>query len=321
MKAYLLEKYSDMKNAYTANRLKKEAEKRGIDFEIVGERDIEIHDGAFYMVGGNPALQILYWGQLQKADFCLLRSKEEIILKQIAGLAERFINPLDKYIRFLDKGEEIKALQDSSVPMPELIMPFSIEDKITEYKKELGNLPGCFNEGESYFIDDMIEEIYSFVKGRLGSPFVMKGLKSSMGKEIFLIKDFDAFKCIIEKFPLNKPFLNEEFVEGGNRDVRLFILNGEIIAAMERENRNDFRSNVALGSSVRKVEVTDEMRSIANIVYKRTGLDVIGLDLLHGKDGLLFCELNVMPGLQGIEEASGKNIAGEIIDFAIKCQK
>lgn len=61
--------------------------------------------------------------------------KEEIILKQIAGLAERFINPLDKYIRFLDKGEEIKALQDSSVPMPELIMPFSIEDKITEYKK------------------------------------------------------------------------------------------------------------------------------------------------------------------------------------------
>lgn len=298
MKAYLLEKYSDMKDAYTAGRLKEEALKRGLEINVIGETDFD--------------------ETLSHADVIFLRSKNESALQKIRNKANCFINPLDKYIRFLDKAEEIKALKDSRVPMPAFILPISIEEKITEYKNELGSFSGCFNEGKSTLVDDVIEEIYAYVNGKLGLPFVMKGLNSSMGKEIFLIRDFDAFKCTIEKFPLEKKFLYEEYIEGGNRDIRLFIINGEIIAAMERENKNDFRSNVALGSTVRPVEVTDEMRRISETVYARTGLDVIGLDLLHGKDGLLFCELNVMPGLKGIEESSGKNIAGEIITLAMK---
>lgn len=318
MKAYLLEKYSDMKDAYTANRLKSEAEKRGIDFEIIGENDFIFNDGKYYksLVSIDGRKNDIK--ELKKADVILLRSKNEENLHKISGLSDFFINPLDKYIRFLDKGNELSAIYDAGINFPKYQNPFSIEDAKNQFLEETKGFPACFNNGENFFMNDLVHSTFSSLVDELKIPFIMKGLKSSMGKEIFLIRDFDAFKCTIEKFPLEKKFLYEEYIEGGNRDIRLFIINGEIIAAMERENKNDFRSNVALGSTVRPVKVTDEMHSIADTVYERTGLDVIGLDLLHGKDGLLFCELNVMPGLKGIEESSGKNIAGEIITMAMK---
>ena len=83
------------------------------------------------------------------------------------------------------------------------------------------------------------------------------------------------------------------------------------VAAMERRSNADFRANVALGARVKNMPINPEFQYMAADIYKQTGLDVIGLDLLEGKDGFYFCEINVTPGLQGIEQATGINIAAE----------
>lgn len=76
----------------------------------------------------------------------------------------------------------------------------------------------------------------------------------------------------------------------------------------------DFRANVALGASVEPYPVTSGIRTIAADIYEQTGLDFLGIDLLFGREKPYFCEINVMPGLEGIEKASGINVAGKIIE-------
>ena len=78
---------------------------------------------------------------------------------------------------------------------------------------------------------------------------------------------------------------------------------------MIREAKTDFRANVALGAGVKNYPINSELQSIATDIYEVTGLDILGIDLLFGRESLYFCEINVMPGLEGIEQASGINIA------------
>ena len=83
---------------------------------------------------------------------------------------------------------------------------------------------------------------------------------------------------------------------------------------MQRTSQGDFRANVALGASVEPYPVTPGIRTIAADIYEQTGLDFLGIDLLFGREKPYFCEINVMPGLEGIEKASGINVAGKIIE-------
>jgi glutathione synthase/RimK-type ligase-like ATP-grasp enzyme len=83
---------------------------------------------------------------------------------------------------------------------------------------------------------------------------------------------------------------------------------------MIREAESDFRANVALGAHTRKYAVDDTIRSIAQDIYLQTGLDFLGIDLLFGKEGFYFCEINVMPGLEGIEQTTGVNVATAILE-------
>jgi glutathione synthase/RimK-type ligase-like ATP-grasp enzyme len=82
---------------------------------------------------------------------------------------------------------------------------------------------------------------------------------------------------------------------------------------MMRQSDADFRANVALGADVKAVAIDSRLEQIARDVYEQTGLDFVGVDLLFGKQGYYLCEINVMPGLEGIEKASGVNIAKEIL--------
>lgn len=83
---------------------------------------------------------------------------------------------------------------------------------------------------------------------------------------------------------------------------------------MQRHSRGDFRANVALGAEVEAYEISPGMRAIARDIYSQTGLDFLGIDLLFGEDKPYFCEINVMPGIEGIEQASGENIARKIME-------
>ena len=113
----------------------------------------------------------------------------------------------------------------------------------------------------------------------------------------------------------SKEWLFEEFIsESYGRDLRFYSIRGEAVACMQRRSQGDFRANVALGASVEPYPVTSHIRTIAADIYEQTGLDFLGIDLLFGREKPYFCEINVMPGLEGIEKASGINIAGKIME-------
>ena len=116
-------------------------------------------------------------------------------------------------------------------------------------------------------------------------------------------------------YGIEKEWLYEEFITTSvGRDIRLYSIRGNVEAGMVRKSKGDFRANVALGGDVASYEITPEIRTIARDIYRQTGLDFIGIDLLFGESKPYFCEINVMPGIEGIEKASGINIGKRIME-------
>ena len=156
---------------------------------------------------------------------------------------------------------------------------------------------------------------FSSIVEQLGLPFVGKGLESSMGEEIVCIRDKASYEELSLNYPSSKEWLFEEFIsESYGRDLRFYSIRGEAVACMQRRSQGDFRANVALGASVEPYPVTPGIRAIAADIYEQTGLDFLGIDLLFGREKPYFCEINVMPGLEGIEKASGINVAAKVME-------
>src|SRR5699024_6727719 len=107
--------------------------------------------------------------------------------------------------------------------------------------------------------------------------------------------------------------------EAGGADIRCFVVGGKVVAAMKRQGADgEFRSNLHRGGSAHLVRITKEERITAIKAAKVMGLNVAGVDLLRSKRGPLVMEVNSSPGLQGIEEATGKDVAGMITRFIEK---
>ena len=156
---------------------------------------------------------------------------------------------------------------------------------------------------------------YEKLSSYLGEPFVAKGLESSMGREIYLISNSKEYELLRHNNDINKEWLFEEFISNSyGKDLRIFTIRDKTIACMIRKANSDFRANVALGASVESIATTPIINSIVADIYKQTKLDFLGVDLLFGTNGYYFCEINVMPGLEGIESASGINISKLIIE-------
>lgn len=149
-----------------------------------------------------------------------------------------------------------------------------------------------------------------------GAPVVVKLLESTQGKGVVLADSRKGASAIIDAFRgLNAHFLVQEFVkEAKGSDLRCFVVNGKVVGAMERTAaEGDFRSNVHQGGSVKKAKLTKEERRTAIKAAKILKLCVAGVDILRSNEGPKVLEVNSSPGLQGIEKATGKDIAASII--------
>lgn len=273
LKGYLIEKYNHMSGAYTCNRLVEEAAREGIDLRITGVYDTLIRPEGIFNDGE----------RLDDCDFVINRYKWGKVKDSINGLAARTYNNIDAFNIYVNKYEQLKRLTSDAFLKPDYVMGSAL-------------LP------------------YSVITQKLGGTFVAKGLESSMGEEIYLIENEDGYNLLHEKYGREKEWLFEEFISGSyGRDMRFYSIRGNVAACMQRRSQGDFRANVALGASVEPYEITPAIRQIARDIYAQTGLDFLGIDLLFGDDKPYFCEINVMPGLEGIEKASGVNVAHEII--------
>ncbi len=153
-----------------------------------------------------------------------------------------------------------------------------------------------------------------------GLPVVVKVTQGTQGQGVFLRHTLRETGNLVQGLLVTgKAVLIQEYIaESHGKDIRALVVGGKVVASMRRKARGrEFRSNYHLNGTVEKVEISDEYAEVACRAARVLGLNVAGVDLLEGNDGPLVLEVNSSPGLEGIEKASGVNVAGAIIDYVI----
>ncbi|WP_340076434.1 30S ribosomal protein S6--L-glutamate ligase [Leptobacterium sp. I13] len=149
-----------------------------------------------------------------------------------------------------------------------------------------------------------------------GSPLIIKLLEGTQGKGVVLAETKKAAESVVNAFKsLNANILVQEFIKEANgKDIRCFVIDGKVVAAMQREAPpGEFRANMHLGGTASIIRVTSEEKKIAVKATKAMGLRVAGVDIIRSSKGPLLLEVNSSPGLEGIETATDKDIASLMI--------
>ncbi|TNF38739.1 MAG: 30S ribosomal protein S6--L-glutamate ligase [Gammaproteobacteria bacterium] len=165
---------------------------------------------------------------------------------------------------------------------------------------------------------DDVQDLINMVGG---APLVIKLLEGTQGIGVVLAETHKAAESVIEAFMgLKANILTQEFIkEAGGSDIRCFVIGDRVVASMKRQGKEgEFRSNLHRGGSATLIRITPEERSTAVRAANVLGLNVAGVDLLRSSHGPLVLEVNSSPGLEGIEQSTGKDIAGMILQFIEK---
>ena len=179
---------------------------------------------------------------------------------------------------------------------------------------------GMPNTGFAHDPDD----IQDLIKMAGGTPLVIKLLEGTQGIGVVLAETKKAAESVIEAFMgLKANIMVQEYIkEAGGSDIRCFVVGDKVVAAIKRQAQpGEFRSNLHRGGSASLVRITPTERATAVKAAKIMGLNVAGVDLLRSERGPLVMEVNSSPGLEGIETATGKDVAGMIIGFIEKNAK
>jgi ribosomal protein S6--L-glutamate ligase len=271
---------------YSCRRIIEAAERRDHVIEAIETRRCAMNinaDRPEVHVGGKP---------LPKFDAVIPRIGSGItqfgcsVVRQFAMTGAYCLNGADAILASRDKLSAHQLLARSGLPMPVTAFATSATDP---------------------------DEVLSIVGG---APVVVKLLQASQGRGVVLAETEQAARSVIHAFQdLDANFLVQEFVaEAKGADVRLFVVGGKVAAAMRRQAKvGDFRSNLHRGGSAMAVKPSREEREAAVRATRIMGLEVAGVDVLRSDDGPKILEINSSPGLQGIEKATGEDLADQII--------
>ena len=165
--------------------------------------------------------------------------------------------------------------------------------------------------------EEFFAEFTEKICDELGLPVIAKFANGSQGREFFLLNtkeevlEFQRKKYIVTH-------LYQKFIASSKgKDMRVYVVGKEAVAAMIRENETDFRSNVAIGGTARKTEITDEINTLCTDVSNMLGLDFCGIDLLFSPDGLLVCEVNANALFAAMNEVCGIHTGHLIAEHAV----
>ncbi|MDC1142957.1 RimK family alpha-L-glutamate ligase, partial [Planctomycetota bacterium] len=162
------------------------------------------------------------------------------------------------------------------------------------------------------------DDIPDLIRNVGGAPVVIKLLEGTQGIGVVLAETAKSAEAILEAFMgLKANILVQEFIkEAGGADIRCFVVGKKVVAAMKRQGADgEFRSNLHRGGSATLIKLSKDERATAVNAAKAMGLNVCGVDILQSKNGPVVMEVNSSPGLEGIEIATKKNVAGLIIEF------
>ncbi len=173
-------------------------------------------------------------------------------------------------------------------------------------------VPNTLVSNNSYIIPELLENLNSM-------PVIIKLLSGTHGIGVIKADDANTAEAIIESYQkLKQKVLLQEFVEEANgADIRVFIVDDEVVGVMQRQAKEgEFRSNLHRGGNSFVVKLTHEEELIARKAAKVLGLKVCGVDMLRSRKGPLILEVNASPGLEGIETTTQLDIASKIVQFA-----
>lgn len=276
------------KNLYSHQRLVEAAEARGHEIRIIDTLRVYMN-----ITAHRPDLR--YGGEvLPKYDAVIPRIGASItfygmaVLRQFEMMGTWPLNESVAIGRSRDKLRSLQLLSRAGIGLPVTGFAHSTRDT-----------------------DDLMEMVG-------GAPLVIKLLEGTQGIGVVLGETHSSAKSVIEAFRgVKSNILVQEFVkESKGVDIRCLVIGGKVIASMMRKGaEGDFRSNLHRGGSANIVKITPEERSTAIRAAKTLGLNVAGVDLLRSNHGPVVMEVNSSPGLEGIENATGKDIAGQIIEY------
>ncbi|MEJ2517218.1 MAG: 30S ribosomal protein S6--L-glutamate ligase [Methyloceanibacter sp.] len=278
-------------NLYSHQRLKEAATQRGHELDIINTLRC-------YMNIASRRPEIYYNGEkLPHYDAVIPRIGASVTFYGLAVLRQfemMGVYPLNESVaigRSRDKLRSMQILARDGLGLP--VTTFAHDPKQTE---EVVNLAG-------------------------GAPLVVKLLEGTQGIGVVLADTDRSAKSVIEAFRgANVNILVQEFIkEAGGSDIRVLVIGGKVVAAMKRTGaEGEFRSNLHRGGSAQTVKISPEERSTAVRAAKALGLNVCGVDLLRANHGAVIMEVNSSPGLEGVEKATGIDIAGRMIEFLEK---
>lgn len=162
------------------------------------------------------------------------------------------------------------------------------------------------------------KEVEHIVDRLGGAPVVLKLLEGTQGLGVILAESENAAGSVMEAFNgLEARIIAQQFIkEAGGADIRAFVVDGQVVGAMKRQGKEgEFRSNLHRGGSATIIELSEEEENTALVAAKAMGLAIAGVDMLQSSNGPLVLEVNSSPGLEGIESATGADIAKKIIRY------
>ncbi|NOH98240.1 30S ribosomal protein S6--L-glutamate ligase [Vibrio sp. 99-70-13A1] len=281
-------------NLYSTSRLKAAGEARGHQVDVIDTLHCDID-----IASNNP--KIRYMGEeLAQYDAVIPRIGASItfygtaVVRQFEMMGTFCINESVAISRSRDKLRSLQLLSRKGVGLPKTGFA-SRPDKIQDLIKNVG-----------------------------GAPLVIKLLEGTQGIGVVLAETNKAAESVIEAFMgLKANILVQEFIEEANgADIRCFVVGNKVIAAMKRQaGEGEFRSNLHRGGTAQLVKLTKEERATAINAAKIMGLNLCGVDILQSKNGPVVMEVNSSPGLEGIEKATGKDVADMIFEFIEKNAK
>lgn len=279
--------YTCIKSAeYQSVRLKEEFEKLGVDIRCA-------KNGEFPCVISENIINNLY----SQYDFCIYLDKDKYVAKMLEKSGVRLFNSADSIAVCDDKMLTHIALANNDIPMPK-------------------TLPGCLCYTEDAVItDDAVNDVIK----NIGLPAIVKESYGSMGKGIYLANNAQELKIIMDKIKC-LPHMFQEFIsESYGKDVRIIVIGGKYLCAMERKNDGDFRSNIELGAIGKRITPSDEYIALAERVAGLLRLDYCGIDILYHKNGGMICEVNSNAFFGGMEKATGVNVAKAYAEYVLSC--
>lgn len=276
-------------NLYSNQRIVEAAKKRGHEIEFVNV-------GGCYIKVASSGSEIFHdeGKKLEKIDCVIPRIKPAMtfyasaVIRQFELLNVNCLNGSEAITKSRDKLHTLQILAQHKMGVPDTSFANS-----------------------SYETKDIIKLVGS-------APLVVKLLEGTKGVGVVLAETNKAAESVVNAFrSLKADILVQHYIkESKGQDIRCYVIGDSVVASMERvAQEGEFRANIHLGATARPIEITAEEKDLAIKAAKTIGLEVAGVDMVRSSSGPKILEINSSPGLEGIEGATGIDIAGKMIEY------